>query len=304
MSQRKRLKKAAIQEESDGEGSEGVDNVEEPAEISSDFDEDDAQHPSGNNELEGSGTIERITLQNFMCHRNLDIRFGPQINFVVGVNGSGKSAILVAITICLGAKAGFSNRGSKLTDLIRTGCNQATVTIQLKNQGSEAYKPDLYGPSIVVKRILKKAGSSSYTIYDHTAKKAISKTHNEISMILEQFNIQIDNPCAILMQDTSRQFLNSSSPKNKYKFFLMATQLEQMQQDFEYIKDQLEQMESIIGKKRRVLPDMETKVRELESEYQSITQIKTLQDKLTALRNKMAWAIVNSLEQQSKKNGI
>jgi chromosome segregation ATPase len=77
------------------------------------------------------GIIEEITLINFMCHKHLNLKFGPNINFIVGQNGSthsslfvltckgGKSAVLVAISVGLGAKAGFTARGSKLSDLIR-----------------------------------------------------------------------------------------------------------------------------------------------------------------------------------------
>jgi recombinational DNA repair ATPase RecF len=34
------------------------------------------------------GIIEEITLQNFMCHKHLSMRFGPNVNFIVGHNGS------------------------------------------------------------------------------------------------------------------------------------------------------------------------------------------------------------------------
>ncbi len=51
-------------------------------------------------------------------------------------------------------------------------------------------------------------------------------------MVMEQFNIQIENPCVILMQDTSRAFLNASKPAEKYKFFLSATQLQQISDDY------------------------------------------------------------------------
>ena len=68
-----------------------------------------------------NGIIESITCQNFMCHRHLDIRLGPLINFVVGRNGSGKSAILTALAICLGGKASSTNRGQSLKSFIMTG---------------------------------------------------------------------------------------------------------------------------------------------------------------------------------------
>ncbi len=34
------------------------------------------------------GIVEEITLQNFMCHKHLNLQFGPNINFIVGPNGS------------------------------------------------------------------------------------------------------------------------------------------------------------------------------------------------------------------------
>lgn len=67
------------------------------------------------------GTISRVEVVNFMCHKYLKVDFGPKINFVIGHNGSGKSAILTAITIALGAKATSTNRGKNLSSLIREG---------------------------------------------------------------------------------------------------------------------------------------------------------------------------------------
>lgn len=35
-----------------------------------------------------AGIIEKIKLENFMCHRHLELKLGPNINFIIGVNGS------------------------------------------------------------------------------------------------------------------------------------------------------------------------------------------------------------------------
>ncbi len=44
-----------------------------------------------------------------------------QVNFINGRNGSGKSAILAALQICLGAKAHLTHRAKKMADFIRSG---------------------------------------------------------------------------------------------------------------------------------------------------------------------------------------
>lgn len=46
-----------------------------------------------------------------MCHENLLMEFNDKINLLVGNNGSGKSAIITALAIGLGADARVTNRG-------------------------------------------------------------------------------------------------------------------------------------------------------------------------------------------------
>jgi len=65
--------------------------------------------------------IESVTCINFMCHTKLHVPLGPLINFIIGHNGSGKSAVLTAITLCLGGKATSTNRGQSLKSFIKEG---------------------------------------------------------------------------------------------------------------------------------------------------------------------------------------
>lgn len=67
------------------------------------------------------GILERVECYNFMCHDHFSVELGPLINFIVGKNGSGKSAILTAITLCLGGKASATNRGQNLKSFIKEG---------------------------------------------------------------------------------------------------------------------------------------------------------------------------------------
>lgn len=73
------------------------------------------------------GIIQEISCTNFMCHEQLVISLGPLINFIIGHNGSGKSAVLTALTLCLGGKAAATNRGQNLKSFIKEGREYVTI---------------------------------------------------------------------------------------------------------------------------------------------------------------------------------
>lgn len=60
------------------------------------------------------GSIHSIHVRNFFCHDNLEVNLNRNVNFIVGRNGSGKSAILTALVVGLGGRASATNRGSNL----------------------------------------------------------------------------------------------------------------------------------------------------------------------------------------------
>lgn len=61
-----------------------------------------------------TGKILRMHLRNFMCHGNFTIDFNKNVNLLVGSNGSGKSAVLTALIVGLGAKANVTSRSSNI----------------------------------------------------------------------------------------------------------------------------------------------------------------------------------------------
>ena len=75
----------------------------------------------------------------------------------------------------------------------------AEVTVQLKNQGEEAFRPQDFGKSIVITRRFTKDGSSSYKIRSKDG-KLISTKREDLQAICDHMNIQVDNPMNILTQ--------------------------------------------------------------------------------------------------------
>lgn len=64
--------------------------------------------------------------------------WGRHVNFITGANGSGKSAIVAAIQLCLGSSAKRTGRGTNLASLIRDGAQSgAVLRVKLINEGDE-----------------------------------------------------------------------------------------------------------------------------------------------------------------------
>lgn len=74
--------------------------------------------------LYGAGQVTGIELENFMCHKNLHVKFDTDkynCFYIVGPNGSGKSAIFAGLNIGLGGKGRSNDRGSSLMAYIKEG---------------------------------------------------------------------------------------------------------------------------------------------------------------------------------------
>ncbi|EGD94533.1 DNA repair protein Rad18 [Trichophyton tonsurans CBS 112818] len=132
------------------------------------------------------GIIERVDCYNFMCHEHFSVELGPLINFIVGKNGSGKSAILTALTLCLGGKASATNRGQSLKSFVKEGKESATIIVRIKNRGDGAYLPDTYGESIIVERHFTRSGSSGFRLKSKSG-TIISTRRAELDAITDYF---------------------------------------------------------------------------------------------------------------------
>ncbi|CAG9941419.1 unnamed protein product [Clonostachys rosea f. rosea IK726] len=254
----------------------------------------------GNNVAAESGIIESITCFNFMCHDRLHVELGPLLNFIVGENGSGKSAVLTALTLCLGGKASDTNRGGSLRSFVKEGRDKARLVVKIKNCGSDAYQPDLYGDSIVVERHFSSTGSSGFKI-KNSAGGIVSTKKQEVDEISEWYTLQIGNPLIVLSQDNARQFLNSSSPSQKYKFFVAGVQLEQLDNDYKMSQDTLDKTEIL-------REDLNERIGSVKKEMESARRLaetaqknNTLRDKARHYRRQLAWSQVIEQETELEK---
>ncbi|CAE6540561.1 unnamed protein product [Rhizoctonia solani] len=252
--------------------------------VRKEIEEKGAKRAQKTGEIAEYGIIEKI--------ERTTVPFGPQINFVIGHNGSGKSAVLSGIAIALGGRSASTGRGTGLKSFIKEGEGVAEVTITLKNEGLDAYRPDVYGESIRITRRFTDKGSSSYIIkgVKDKYKKTISSKREELTNITDHMNLQVDNPVVVLTQDTSRQFLASSKPKDKYQFFLNGTSLTQLSDEYETILESLKKTETILQSKQTVVPDLKRQFTEAQSKYREAQAAQQQSQRVEELEKEMAWA--------------
>ncbi|EPS40314.1 hypothetical protein H072_5870 [Dactylellina haptotyla CBS 200.50] len=246
------------------------------------------------NEPADYGTIELIKLENFMCHSCLEIKFGPFMNFVVGQNGSGKSAVLTALTLCLGAKATVTNRGGNIKSFIKEGEHTAVVEVHLRNRG-DGFKKNIYGETIVVQRTFNRDGVNSYKTKAKNG-KTISTAKKELSDIIDYMSLQVDNPMTVLSQDLARQFLSNSTDEDKYKFFMKGVQLDDLYALYQTMKSQQSTIENVLESKAEDIRELKEEKEAAEKKFRLLKQTEDLRNTLQELLLRHAWAQVSESE--------
>ncbi|KAJ0961973.1 hypothetical protein J5N97_029801 [Dioscorea zingiberensis] len=245
--------------------------------------------PWGNPARSGAGIISRIRLENFMCHSSLEIELGGWVNFITGQNGSGKSAILTALCVAFGCRAKGTQRASSLKDFIKNGCNYASVVVEIKNQGEDAFKPETYGNIIILERRILESTSST-TLKDCQGRKVATR-RDELRELVEHFNIDVENPCVIMSQDKSREFLHSGNDKDKFKFFFKATLLQRVNELLLSIGGQLDAANAI-------LDELESTIRPI------VNELKELDEKIKNMEQKLAWCWVYDVDKQIQEQNV
>ncbi|XP_004523654.1 structural maintenance of chromosomes protein 6 [Ceratitis capitata] len=240
------------------------------------------------------GKIKKVVLLNFMCHANYCIELHSRVNFMVGRNGCGKSAILAALVVGMGGRARATNRSTALHSLIRNGQSTARVEITISNEGVEAFKPEVYGDQITIVRTITQT-ASNYKIKNSRG-HIVSEKFDELKRIIEIHNIQVDNPAFVMNQDSAREFLKDMEPKKNYQLFLKATQLDSIQEQlykcfYEY-KDHQERIKFIEKK----LNQDQQKIIDFESEYSKLLSFAQLKHETNRKKSEYEWSIVNRLE--------
>lgn len=126
----------------------------------------------------------------------------------------------------------------------------------------------------------------------------MSNRKADLDEICDYFALQIDNPMNVLTQDMARQFLNNSTPIDKYRFFFKGTQLEALDADYLLIEQSINQITLDLGNASGDVKDYEEAATKAKALLVLAEQQDTLREKIKGYGDQMAWAQVE--EQEAK----
>lgn len=130
-----------------------------------------------------------MRLENFVTYDHVEFYPGPNLNMVIGPNGTGKSSIVCALAIGLGFKPSVLGRAKDVADFIKLQRTEATIEIELQDEPR----------SHVLRRTLTR-DKSLWWLDGRTAGS------NQVRDLVASLGIQIDNLCQFLPQDKVGEF--------------------------------------------------------------------------------------------------
>lgn len=150
------------------------------------------------------GAIVRIKLRNFMTYSKVQFLPGPNLNMILGPNGTGKSAIVCCIIVGLAGEVNLTGRGSSPADFVKKDTDNGTTEIELYNDE---------GPNFIIERKIIITSRSKFKL-DHKSEWKINRKtvlKADVQKLTKKLNIKVDNLCQFLPQDSVTQFVKMNT---------------------------------------------------------------------------------------------
>ncbi|XP_044744459.1 structural maintenance of chromosomes protein 5 isoform X2 [Coccinella septempunctata] len=223
------------------------------------------------------GSIRRIQVKQFVTYSYAEFYPGPHLNMIIGPNGTGKSTMVAAIILGLGGNPKTVGRGTKISEYIKHGCNEATIDIYLQGNDHNTFL-----------KVTRNFDSSERNLW------LINNTRKSLKEVLETikaYNIQVDNLCQFLPQDRVQDFAKMDKQE-----LLKATQLALCREDlFEKqqklidFKNQYTEMNISLEKNEQKLVQAKESNARLEVKVKSFNKKRNYLESIQHIERKVAW---------------
>ncbi|KAG9258725.1 structural maintenance of chromosome complex subunit SmcA [Emericellopsis atlantica] len=140
------------------------------------------------------GAIIRVSVKNFVTYEKADFFPGPNLNMVIGPNGTGKSSLVCAICLGLGYAPKHLGRAGSVKEFVKHGKDMATIEIELRKREKDRRN------YIIKVQIRREQNSQKWWL------NGKESSHKNIQTLMRELKIQVDNLCQFLPQDRVVEF--------------------------------------------------------------------------------------------------
>jgi DNA repair exonuclease SbcCD ATPase subunit len=214
------------------------------------------------------GAIVRVKVQNFVTYEEAEFFLGPNLNMVIGPNGTGKSSLVCAICLGLGYSSNVLGRASAFGEFVKHGKDEAEIEVELQRLPEHA---ENYVVGLSIRR------------EDNSRKFAINGQRvslKEIQKLMRSLRIQIDNLCQFLPQDKVAEFaaltpiellektLHAAAPEEMINWRIQLRDYFKLQKDTEHSGEKI----------REELGKMEARQQVLQADVEKLRERKAIQE--------------------------
>jgi chromosome segregation protein len=229
--------------------------------------------------------VKEVILENFMSYKYARIPLAPGINVVTGPNGSGKSSILLGMAVALGQT--YTERGRRLSDLIRRGEEAARATVVVDNRPVDGKRPLPWFRSdeVFFTRYLRLDGQYWHEVNGRVVSKA------EVRRYLSRIGLDPDNALIIMHQNMVEEFA-FLTPQERLRLLEDAVGLAGYRERVASAKKMLEEGVRGAEEAKAALAKAEEALKFWSEVYERYKRRKALEERVAHLKAELAWARV------------
>jgi len=244
------------------------------------------------------GKITKVKLINFVTYDYCEFNPGPNLNMIIGPNGTGKSSIVCGIALGLGGSTQTLGRAKDISDFIKHGTEKAIIEITLCHQKNG--KPS----NITIQRTLKRNTNSTSWKIDGK-----SYSQKDVLLLIEKFNIQIDNLCQFLPQDKVCEFAQMSSTELLNATLKAIGDKDLFTQYQELLKSQEHKniLQNNLDNQEKLLTRIKNQNEALEREVAKYKEREVILQNIRILEKQIPWGVYDKaresyIDQKQKRN--
>ncbi|KAI1434802.1 P-loop containing nucleoside triphosphate hydrolase protein [Xylaria sp. CBS 124048] len=234
------------------------------------------------------GAIVRVRVDNFVTYTRAEFLPGPNLNMVIGPNGTGKSSLVCAICLGLGYHPKHLGRASHVGEFVKHGEETATIEIELQKRAKDRAN------FIIRVQIHREDNGRKWWLNDRET------THKAIQELTRKLRIQIDNLCQFLPQDKVAEFAGLT-PTRLLEETLRAAAPEHIldwQQELKGLHKDQREMKAQVENCSEILKNNEARQQGLQADVDRLHEREAIERKIKDLKAARLVAEYNNLRAQ------